>query len=342
MRETWGLPSASVLATVGRDLPDFLAQHSVDINLLIGPLGFSVDTFTDLDARIDLDLFCRLMEAGAAITGHDDFGVGYSNYYSTGGTGAFAQGLLAAPTLRHMLLFFAKYIDTVVDHRQFNLTLDRQCAVIEWEYSPVVLSPEQFTDFSVNQVLKVISFLTNGRQRFLGFELMREAPPNGSMHQHAFAAPIDFNAPVNRMTMTATLLDEHNSASNPVLFELMNRECQKELDRQIDQKSLSDVLRENIIQALPRGGMTIERAASAVGMSKRTLQRRLSDAGRTYEQLVEETRFALVEAKLRNRVIPLSVIAAEVGYSEQSAFTRAVTKYFGETPTKLRQRLQRV
>ncbi len=339
MSENSGLPSASVLATVGRDLPDFLAQQSLDILPLVEAIGLKVDTFTDLDARIDLDSFCRLMEACAAITGYEDFGVRYSNFYKTGGTGAFAQGLLVAPTLRQMLLFFAKYIDTVADHRRFNLTLDRQCATIEWEYSPVVRSPQQFTDFSLNQVVKVVSYLTGGRQRFLRFGLKRDAPPGNTLHRNAFPAPIDFGAPINRMMIAASLLDENSPASNPVLFELMNRECQAKLEHQTEHKSLVDVLKENVIEALPRGGLPVDLAAVTVGLSKRTLQRRLAALGWTYENLVEETRFALVEAKLQTKEIPLSVIAVDVGYSEQSAFTRAVAKHFGETPTRLRQRL---
>ncbi|QYZ71664.1 helix-turn-helix transcriptional regulator [Neotabrizicola shimadae] len=87
---------------------------------------------------------------------------------------------------------------------------------------------------------------------------------------------------------------------------------------------------------LRSGAPTVERMAHFAGMSVRSYQRRLSDEGQTYSALVEEERQRLLQRSLGNNDILFGEVAAHLGYARQSSLTRAVRRWTGKAPKKLR------
>jgi|GEM_PF-4232774 len=95
-------------------------------------------------------------------------------------------------------------------------------------------------------------------------------------------------------------------------------------------------VRSQISQSLSEGVPTIFDTAQQVGMSGRTLQRRLSKLGYSFQTLVDESRRELSERLLQETDYSLAEIAFMTGYSEQSAFTRAFKRWAGQTPRSYR------
>ena len=87
---------------------------------------------------------------------------------------------------------------------------------------------------------------------------------------------------------------------------------------------------------LAGGPPTVAETASALGLSTRTLQRRLAIAGRSFEAMLDEVRRARAEELLANGRWDLAEIAYKLGYSERSAFTRAAIRWFGVPPSGMR------
>jgi len=77
-------------------------------------------------------------------------------------------------------------------------------------------------------------------------------------------------------------------------------------------------------------------ASSALGLSTRTLQRRLAIAGRNFEAVLDEVRRARAETLLAEGGRDLAEVAYKLGYSEHSAFTRAAIRWFGVPPSGMR------
>ena len=71
-------------------------------------------------------------------------------------------------------------------------------------------------------------------------------------------------------------------------------------------------------------------------MSGRTLQRRLSEQGHSYQGLVDEARRRLAGSLLRETNYSLAEIAFMTGFAEQSSFTRAFKRWAGQTPRSYR------
>ena len=71
-------------------------------------------------------------------------------------------------------------------------------------------------------------------------------------------------------------------------------------------------------------------------MHRRTLTRRLSGAGISFRAITNQTRFEIARQLLEETDISLGQIAAALGYSEASAFTRAFGRWSGQTPSAWR------
>ncbi len=107
----------------------------------------------------------------------------------------------------------------------------------------------------------------------------------------------------------------------------------------IDAPAIDDVI--GMVAAEVRGRLaggppTVAEIAKALGLSTRTLQRRLTIAGRGYEAVLDEVRRARAEALLPDGGLDLAEIAYKLGYSEHSALTRAAIRWFGVPPSRMR------
>ncbi len=80
----------------------------------------------------------------------------------------------------------------------------------------------------------------------------------------------------------------------------------------------------------------LEEVAKKVGIQQRTLQRRLSAAGTSYTQLINEVRFGLVTKLLEDPHVPIASIASKAGFALPSGLSRAFNGWTGMTPSQYR------
>ncbi len=100
-------------------------------------------------------------------------------------------------------------------------------------------------------------------------------------------------------------------------------------------KIASDV--ENLIKdALPSGIPSITQIGKHMGMSSRTLARRLSDSGITFRELVQQAQEKIAKGLLKDSSSTMGEIAFQTGFSEQSAFNRAFKRWTGQSATSFR------
>jgi AraC-like DNA-binding protein len=82
---------------------------------------------------------------------------------------------------------------------------------------------------------------------------------------------------------------------------------------------------------------SVDRVAEVLGVSRRTLNRRLADEGTSFKALLEDTRFAMARQLLRETRLPAIEIAAALHYTTPSAFSRAFRSWTrGTTPRRIR------
>jgi AraC-like DNA-binding protein len=121
------------------------------------------------------------------------------------------------------------------------------------------------------------------------------------------------------------------------LNELLIRYCEEALERRGPERTtLRSSVENAMAPLLPHGKATAVETARRIGMSRRTLVRKLSSDGLTFSEISEELKVNLAKHYLRDGDLPISQVAWLLGYREISAFTHAFRRWTGMTPSQLR------
>ena len=148
----------------------------------------------------------------------------------------------------------------------------------------------------------------------------------------AFGCEINFNASENSLTIPTSLAKAELPQRNTSMVRLIS----SRLDEALVQygRSANYVTRTyDCLEALlPRGTPSIVQVADLIGLTERTLRRKLDAEGTSFRQILENVRRLSCEILMRDSKMTLSEVAQRLGYSEQSAFSRAFKKWYGKTP----------
>lgn len=155
-------------------------------------------------------------------------------------------------------------------------------------------------------------------------------------HEAYFGCPVFFESDRDALLVSTETLQTPNKLGDASISKFFDTHLETELSKLEDEKSLNQRVRIQISQALSEGIPTISDIANHFGMSGRTLQRRLSDLGYSYQTLVDESRRQLAKRLLQETDYSLAEVAFMTGFSEQSAFTRAFKRWAGQTPRAFR------
>lgn len=170
-------------------------------------------------------------------------------------------------------------------------------------------------------------------------ELAFPRPLDASEHRRVFRAEVRFGCATPRLVLPLAAWDAPISSANPALLSVLENHAHRlvaELPRRDDlvgrvRAALAEELREGPSDA-PEGRRSLARVARKLAMSERTLQRRLKEAGHTLAGLLDDVRAAVARAHLADPQVSPSEVAWLLGFSDQSAFTRAFRRWTGSTP----------
>lgn len=155
-----------------------------------------------------------------------------------------------------------------------------------------------------------------------------------------FHCPVQMNADWCGVEFDAQLLALPLHSADPGLRALMDTQAQHLLQDFEQTTNLANEVRAQIAQALPNGEPALEQVAERLQLTGRTLQHRLKQNGVVFKELVDSVRRALVLHYLRDTYTSLQDVAFLLGFSEQSAFSRAFRRWHGCTPQQYRKRLE--
>ena len=163
-----------------------------------------------------------------------------------------------------------------------------------------------------------------------------EAPGETAEYAEFFGCPVAFaeaqNCAVYTPSVTGLVVPTASEELLALLRERANRMLEG-LSRGGIASRIASLLASQLDSAVPDKAVI----AAQLGMSERTLQRRLRDEGTTYQATLDRTRHYLARDLLRNTQVPLAEVAVQLGFSEPSTFFRAFKRWEGVTPGQYRE-----
>ncbi|CAH0122797.1 MULTISPECIES: AraC family transcriptional regulator [unclassified Paenibacillus] len=154
-----------------------------------------------------------------------------------------------------------------------------------------------------------------------------------------FGCRIRIGAQYNRLTLLRRDLDRPFVSYNEELLEVLTPVLDRSLDEQQCGRSITEMVKWIMKRSLAGGRPDIQAVAGELGMSDRTLQRRLADEGTSFKHLLTQARRELAREYLADPAIDMKEVAFLLGYEDQNSFYRAFRLWEGHTPSNWRAKL---
>jgi AraC-like DNA-binding protein len=164
-------------------------------------------------------------------------------------------------------------------------------------------------------------------------ELMQDAHPGDpGMHERYFGCPVTYGTAHNALIFEAAVLDRPFVTHNPELLRLLTPHLDAELTHYVDARTTGDQVKAALKRVLAGRRPAMTDVAKELGLSSRTLQRRLNDEGVSFQQLLLDARRELARHYLLQPSLELNETAYLLGYEDPNSFFRAFHEWEGTSP----------
>ncbi|MDH3579468.1 MAG: AraC family transcriptional regulator [Hyphomicrobiales bacterium] len=242
---------------------------------------------------------------------------------------------LAAPDLRTALHKLSQHFSRVVKIPA-SFTEQNNFGIFEYRLNGVGHDSPELVDFVAARFLRIVEQALGRQWRPTAVQLSRTAPGYVEEHMRVFGGNIEFGNCINRIHIDGTLLSTPLPGADQTLFNILDACCERLITSSANDKGSLDRLRQYIIESLDNEGATANAAADYLGMSRGKMQRILKRQGTCFQCFLDATRKEVARHYLTETDFPLSEVALLLGFSEQSAFTRAAKRWFDVSPRQYR------
>ncbi len=289
--------------------------------------------------RWPIDHITRLWRAAVHCTQDAGFGLKAGAGVGPASFNVVSYLLQSAPTLRAALALVQKYQRLISDGGRFQtITGPEACWVV---YHPrkgaLAFSPHQIETVLASVV--VIARCDTGsalRPQRVQLSQARIGPLAG--YREVFQCPVDFEQAFSGVLLANAQLDAPLPQANAQLAQAHQQQAAARLAALSRQDGLEQTLRMWIASQLQGQAPARAQAARALGLSERTLARRMRAEGLSYSALLDGVRRDAALQAVAQTTRALSDIALALGYAEPSVFTRAFRRWTGATPGQWRGR----
>jgi AraC-like DNA-binding protein len=173
------------------------------------------------------------------------------------------------------------------------------------------------------------------RPSYISFQHM---PEDTAEIEAMFGCPVRASATWNGVAFSQTTWNLPLRRRDPILAKLLQQQADEAIARLPRMEGVGYDVRRALASRVAGGDTRIQSVARALATSVRSLQRRLADAGSSYQQLVDLARKDAAERYLATSSFSIGEIAYLLGYSEAAAFNRAFRRWHKSTPQAFRAR----
>jgi AraC-like DNA-binding protein len=197
--------------------------------------------------------------------------------------------------------------------------------------------PDILGDLVLSWILGIGRRGTDGRITPLRLELTRPVRSRELLESH-FGCPVRFKASRDALVFRNSDLDLPFVTHNVELLTAIGAHLESELQERNAGADVGDQVKRALKRSLAGKRPSLQHTAREMGTSARTLQRRLTDAGITFQQVLEDTRRELARHYLRHSAVDLNAVAYFLGYEHANSFFRAFQGWEGTPPGEWRAR----
>ena len=333
-------PAGVVAGPYVQPVLDAAAARGISPQELACAAGMAPDALTRLPESLPVDIYVRLLDTGAQLAGDPHFGLHVGECMRLGTYNVYGLILLSCRDFGQALQQTMRFEGLAHDLGRSSLRLDGGVAEYRWD-SALPNASRHLAESVFTGIQVVGSWLAGRTLPPAQIAFQHTEPDDSSEHRRIFGDDVRFGAPANIARFDASLLAwpvrNADVGLYPVLQQHAERLLQEKLRAQADAGIVAQV-RGAIVRNLAQDRGRLPLIAQEMHVTPRTLQRKLKDAGVTFQQVLDETRRDLALDYLKQDRLGLAEIAFLLGYQEQSSFCHAFKEWTGVNPGAYREK----
>lgn len=320
-----------------RLLVEYGQDRGLDAAKLLARSGLKA---VDLDdPAIELEACQELCVVGNLIRACQQPGLGLAvgMRYNFASYGLWGLGLVSSATAGDALALALRFIPLTFAFCRISGGLEDTVYTVTFEAPEVEPAVQRFLVerdvAAASRLMKEVLGPEFALSRFtIGHHVERGAASIGELVRMAGVRP-EFGSSSNSLSFDPMKLALRLPQANPVTVAMCERACEELMERRRARLGTSECLRQYLDAAPLNTAPDLTQAARALGLSDRTLRRRLQDEGCSYRTLLADVRGSQANALLIDGSLSLTQIAERMGFSDLSSFSQAYKRWFGVAPS---------
>jgi AraC-like DNA-binding protein len=316
-------------------LPAVLRHLGEDPELLFSEVGIDISLFDNPDNRISYIARGNLLAHCVAKTGCTQLGLMIGQH--TGLTSLGLVGLLVkySSDVNTALEYLSRYMYLHVRGASVFIEHDDKLVTVAYiTHHPNTNAADQVGDGAVAIIFNVMRELCGAEWKPLEVHFIHKKPDDIHLYRSFFKAPLVFDSSLNSVVFDAKWLSYGIPASDNELRRLL----QIQIDQIEDQHSMDfpEQVRSILKTAIITNHASAKQIAALFSIHSRTLNRRLSEHGLSFQKLLDEGRFMIAKQMLEYSHVDIATTAETLGFADASSFTRTFKRWSGTTPSQWR------
>lgn len=306
-------------------------------------LPFAAEASPRPDAAVLLDDLMDLMSDAARATGRPDFGLLVGQRMRVSKLGALGRRLLFARDMDDVFSVLAQHTGNfqhgskVTRRRVGKRTM--LCIDIE------ATDAERASQLIEAELMTLTGYLRSAYRADWApscVYLRRPRPNCPRAFEDGFGAPVAFGQPVDALALDERLMRALFKGHDPYLCDILDGQLRTRLRLATKPEDLTRRIFAILNSSLEPRDVNLPAVAERLGMSARTLQRKLSDDGICYTDMLDGKRKEVAVQLLRHSDLPIAQVALKLGFAEVSSFNRAFNRWADTTPGRYRRDFKRL
>lgn len=312
-------------------------ERGVDPEQLCRGLGFAVEDLSKTSTRVSYRQASLMIHRALKAFEDPALGLTLGSRAKLGAMGLIGHAMAMAPTLGEALQLGVQHL-VLTGAVGYRIELRQQGAQFWMELAHLFPDPQIqvfITEEAFASSLAYARALTAGAVQLTQIDFVHEDRGSGALARQIFGVPVHYGCAANRFVVAASQLDLPVPTHHPLGLHQALALLAQLVQQEQAKNDLYSAVERAAYKALS-SGISVEQVASALNMSSRTLRRRLTAGGVSFEALVENVRKTRALSLLAHSDVAIERVAMAAGYSDVRSFRRAFRRWTGVSPKEYR------
>jgi AraC-like DNA-binding protein len=328
---------ATVLAWAIPHLLAHVAASGADTAPIRSLPGIRDRDLDDPDLRLPDSVARETWRLATEITGDDALGLHMAQALPRGALDLLEYAFRASPTLEAGFGELERHGRLLGDRAAAHLGHESGTLVVTLGSENAGAIFRQRAEFGLALALRMARESTGTPLVPVAVHLAHPPPEDLLEHRQLFRAPLQFDQAANRLLISRIDAARPLLGADPALVGVLRRRLDRLLAEHLPEgDSTSAAVRRVLLETLDLGAVSNAVVAGHLGLSARTLNRRLRAEGTWFRGIMDAVRGERATALLRDPSVGIGEIAFVLGYSEPTAFHRSFKRWTGQTPLAFR------